>query len=106
MRRIHSRSCSVRSSSTISRNMVTDIALRRKDWELGIDHGSDLTNVQFSMLNSYPKKPAATIKRVPSDKNWEFGFRYWSDLLLPAPDDDRYNPVFISTGTTHGSCGT
>jgi len=33
--------------------------------------GDDLTNVQFSMLNSYPMR------------NWKFGIEHWSDLTEP-----------------------
>jgi hypothetical protein len=38
-----------------------------KNSELGIGQilaPCDLTNVQFSMLNSYPKKPAPAMKQV------------------------------------------
>jgi hypothetical protein len=35
---------------------TSDLVPSGRNWEFGIEHLSDLTNVQFSMLNSYPKR--------------------------------------------------
>jgi hypothetical protein len=61
-----------------------------RNWEFGIEHLSDLTNVQFSMLNSYPE--AAAI--APSVKGDWPHFR--------RPPTDCYStcagiPVFVFT---------